>query len=102
MPRLKRQFPLREHGMDLYVSAFTRAIPYRRLFISENGYLGLGSEFSEHGDTLCIIRGASVPFLLRKKEQVVGELETYELISECYVHGAMDGEIIEEMKKTEK
>jgi len=101
MPRLKRQFPLREHGMDLYVSAFTRAIPYRRLFISENGYLGLGSEFSEHGDTLCIIRGASVPFLLRKKEQVVGELETYELISECYVHGAMDGEIIEEMK-TEK
>jgi hypothetical protein len=43
-----------------------------------------------------------VPFLLRKKEQVVGELETYELISECYVHGAMDGEIIEEMKKTEK
>ena len=59
----------------------------RRMFITDKGYLGLG--VAEVGDTVSILSGGSVPFVLR-----LNSVGHYQLVSECYVHGVMDGEAV--------
>jgi hypothetical protein len=59
------------------------------LFISPKGFIGLAHSRSWHTDKICILLGASVPFILRREE------DHYLLIGEAYVNGLMNGEAIE-------
>lgn len=45
----------------------TAACTGRRLFITKNGSVGLGHSDVRAGDTICILLGANVPFILRKQ-----------------------------------
>lgn len=66
----------------------------RRLpFITRNGHLALGSEYVKRGDFVALIKGAQVPFVLRRQSG-----EKYQLIGEAYVDGIMDGEVAEDSK----
>ena len=56
-------------------------------FITEKGHLVLTSEHVKRGDSIAIIKGAQVSFVLRQR----GESHC-SLISEAYVDGIMDGE----------
>ena len=58
----------------------------RRFFRTKKGYMGLGPKDIRNGDTVSVLRGGQVPFILRKLD------ETYMLIGESYVHGIMNGE----------
>jgi len=58
-----------------------------RPFISEKGYVGLAPERAVPGDVLCVIIGATVPYVLRRVAE-----GGFELVGEAYVHGIMDGE----------
>lgn len=69
----------------------------RRLFRTSNGYLGLTGRSMKVDDAICVIAGAAVPFVLRKR--VDGN---YDMIGEAYVHGAMNGETVTEGSKWEK
>jgi Heterokaryon incompatibility protein (HET) len=60
-----------------------------RCCVTERGYLGVVSGVAEVGDPVCIIYGAPAPFVLKKSIQRTG---AYRLVSECYIHGIMDGE----------
>ncbi|KAF4343779.1 ankyrin and het [Fusarium beomiforme] len=51
--------------------------------------LGLAPEESRKGDLICIVRGCSVPIVLRSLGNTT---EDHELIGECYVDGMMDGQ----------
>ncbi|PMD12788.1 hypothetical protein NA56DRAFT_540752, partial [Hyaloscypha hepaticicola] len=53
----------------------------------------LGSPSVREGDMVCIIFGCSVPVVLRKVSTGGGNSH-FEFISECYVHGMMDGEAL--------
>ena len=64
----------------------------RILATLDRGYVVLGPRSCEAGDLVCILRGCSVPVLLRRN----GDLGTYTFIGECYVHGMMDGEAKEQ------
>lgn len=47
---------------------------------------------------ICIFKGARVPFLLRQNAEVGirgTSTQTYLLVGECYIHGMMDGEMME-------
>lgn len=57
--------------------------------ISKGGFLGLAPPNALCGDIVTVLLGAPVPIILRPKE---GGL--YELVGECYVHGAMGGEAL--------
>jgi hypothetical protein len=63
------------------------------MFLTERGYLGLGHEGFQIGDVVCVFTGGEVPFLLRGSDTSRGEM--FRLLSECYVHGVMDGEVIQ-------
>jgi len=60
---------------------------YRRMFKTSHGYLGVGPEFMQPGDQICLVYGAGVPFVLRRRDNG-GHL----LVGESYVHGIMHGE----------
>lgn len=65
----------------------------KEMFITKSGYLGLGHEGVQVEDVVCILSGGEVPFLLRPTYTD----GAFQLHSECYVHGIMDGEMVEKM-----
>ena len=80
----------------------------RRLFITADGYLGIGPQATRPGDVVCVLLGGSTPFVLRKMEcsdmqrngmiaipeHVSIEGVLYRLIGECYIRDLMIGEAV--------
>jgi hypothetical protein len=64
------------------------------LFITEHGRIGNApnGKVVEIGDECCIIFGLSVPFLLTPAHN-----GRHKLVNECYIHGVMDGELMEQL-----
>ena len=65
----------------------------RRLAVTEKGYLGLVSNDVQKGDRVAVLMGSETPFILRKRS-----FGGFAMIGETYIHGIMDGEIIEAWK----
>lgn len=72
-------------AMEIYALTFATN---RRLFITDNGYIGLASIRARIGDQVCVLYGCSVPVVLREEDGCV------ELIGEAYCHGLMDGRAV--------
>ena len=66
---------------------------HRRLMISEKGYIGLVPIDCRSGDRICVLSGCSIPVILRQKG------DYHILIGECYVHGIMDGQAIQQLRE---
>ncbi|CAM1508647.1 Fc.00g054950.m01.CDS01 [Cosmosporella sp. VM-42] len=64
------------------------AIAWRRLMGTENGRMGLGPPATRAGDSIALLLGCDTPIILRKSE------ESWTVVGECYVHGAMYGEML--------
>lgn len=58
--------------------------------ITRKGHLVLGSEYVRRDDVIALLKGAQIPFILRRRCNGL-----YQLIGEAYVDGIMDGEAIE-------
>ncbi|KAN0120202.1 Heterokaryon incompatibility protein (HET) domain containing protein [Hyaloscypha variabilis] len=71
-----------------YVDTVMHKCMYRRFFITEKGYLGLGPGHMEVGDQVTVLFGGNTPFILRKFE------DHFKLTGESYIHGIMEGEVI--------
>ncbi|KAF4562578.1 hypothetical protein EYR36_003972 [Pleurotus pulmonarius] len=69
------------------------AMWWRRPFVGEGGFVGVGPLEMEIGDVVCVLHGAMVPFVLRPVED--SEPRQYILVGECYCDGIMDGEALE-------
>ena len=76
----------------IFEAAMDRWAAGRRFCASEAGYIGWVPQTADVGDMLCVILGAEVPFVLRKRPS--GQ---YQLIGECYVHGFMYGEVFDRL-----
>jgi hypothetical protein len=64
-----------------------------KLFLTVNGRLWIlpRGDLVEFGDICCIIFGATVPFLLTRVKD-----GRHKLVSDCYIHGAMDGAVVQQ------
>ncbi|KEZ43251.1 hypothetical protein SAPIO_CDS4947 [Scedosporium apiospermum] len=62
---------------------------------TENGFMGRVPIGTRVGDVVVILLGAKVPFIVRKYE----DFDMYYLVGECYVHGVMDGEMLEDLEE---
>ena len=80
-----------EYYQDL---ALLLATANRRLVLSKRKYLGLVPELTEPGDKICILGGGSVPFVLRKEQG------HWISVGECYIHGIMDGEAVDDFRNS--
>jgi hypothetical protein len=59
----------------------------RGFFWTGRGYVGVGSCNTQAGDSVVLLFGGQVPYILRDKED-----DEFEFIGECYIHGLMFGE----------
>ena len=69
----------------------------RRLVVTEEGRLGLGPVAAKRGDVMCVLLGCSVPMVLRPCGA-----EEYRIVGVAYVHGIMEGEVIEWLGRGER
>ncbi|KAF2009755.1 hypothetical protein BU24DRAFT_473958 [Aaosphaeria arxii CBS 175.79] len=93
----------------------TVATEGRRIFGTKSGFIGLGPESLEHGDKLFLLNGGNTPFILReytpepkrrRSKRIWNKLKRpsaiedtrnhYTFVGDCYVHGLMDAETLEE------
>ncbi|KFZ17215.1 hypothetical protein V501_01849 [Pseudogymnoascus sp. VKM F-4519 (FW-2642)] len=59
----------------------------KTIFITEEGYIGIGSDLIQEGDKVILIPGFNVPMIVRECED-----GSHHLVAPAYVHGVMDGE----------
>ena len=82
---------------DVNLRQFIATVQYKtkgcQFFVSSRGYMGLGPPRVEVGDVVCVVPGLSVPVIMRKIDGY------YKHQGECYVHGIMDGEVMESLDK---
>ena len=64
-------------------------LAWRRLTGTEMGRIGLTPAVALLGDKIAVLVGCSVPMVLRPCQ------DGWNIIGECYVHGVMDGEVLE-------
>lgn len=62
----------------------------KRIAICEGGYVGLVPKQAEVGDTMAVLLGCTMPLVLRRNRNSI-----YSVIGESYVHGVMDGEVVD-------
>ena len=63
----------------------------RRMFVTSCGFMGLGPAAAQVGDSVCVLLGGQLLYVLRG-----GDDGNFEFVGECYVHGMMDGKACEE------
>lgn len=69
--------------------------PATTFFISHQGYIGIGPQDSQVGDVVYVLFGGHVPFLLRELPEVQQGRGSHTFVGYSYVHGIMDGEVLE-------
>ncbi|SPJ72129.1 related to heterokaryon incompatibility protein (het-6OR allele) [Fusarium torulosum] len=67
----------------------------RRFILTDTGFIGLGPPDVRVGDSICVLLGGSVPYVLRQNSD-----DSWCYIGECYIHGIMDGEIVTKAVKS--
>ena len=73
----------------------------RRFIITQDTKkLGLAPAEAKVGDWICMLWGCSVPVVLRQLTTRNGKESGYfKLIGDCYVHGIMNGEMLDKNPK---
>jgi hypothetical protein len=85
---------------------FTLTIPNtcdeRRFYMTESGYMGVGSPNAQPGDEVFVLKGSFVPFVLRRRDAVAAAgftradgSNSFLLVGDCYLQGVMDGEAVQ-------
>lgn len=85
---------LQPKGSDVIVwrTALTLCASGRRFCITNKGYMGMVPPLCKPTDVVCIILGALTPYIIRRSSD---NETSYEIVGECYMHGMMDGEMLE-------
>lgn len=75
----------------IYVRSMSKlSYLYRGFLTSTHHYLNLSPNAIKAGDIVVIFLGAKVPYILRK-----GRYNNYQIVGPCYVHGVMEGELMD-------
>jgi hypothetical protein len=72
-----------------FIADLLQRFPNGSVFITRKGYIGYGGAYARRDDHCVIFQGGFSPFIVRRHE---GN-GTLRLVSECYVHGIMKGEV---------
>jgi Heterokaryon incompatibility protein (HET) len=71
--------------------AFEAAVRNRQFGTTAKRYMGLFPQEARPADQICVFVGGHIPFVVRP----CGTSGLFQLIGECYVHGIMDGEVMQ-------
>jgi hypothetical protein len=89
-----------------YLQAYFDRPRNRKIFVTECGFVGLGPLVIDPGDSVILVAGGYVPYIMRaifdstedadaSEQQVKGStMDAFWLLSEAYVHSIMHGEAL--------
>ncbi|XEV04628.1 hypothetical protein FSHL1_009915 [Fusarium sambucinum] len=81
--------------LEKYPSGNSLCALGRKGFFTETGMIGIGNPDIRDGDFIAILKGGNMPLILRKAK--IDKVDVYyQFIGQAYVHGIMDGQILEE------
>jgi hypothetical protein len=84
------RFQLASYARNVHtLRSLSRIAAGRRLFVGEDGKLGLAHQSIENGDLICILHGSKTPVILRPRGD-----GWYETKGQCYFEDAMHGEAL--------
>jgi hypothetical protein len=63
-----------------------------RFCVTEKGFMALIPDIAKEGDILCVLYGSNYPHTLRP---VLDKENIYQVVGNAYLHGFMDGEVLE-------
>lgn len=72
----------------------------RKFFVAgdeDDAYMGIALKTVKVGDWVCILHGGDTPFVLRpapSSSANIQDIQDWEFLTDCYVHGIMDGEAL--------
>jgi hypothetical protein len=81
-----------ERELERYLDAVHSQTKGMRPFILGSGHIGLGPGDITELDTVVILKGAKVPYVLRERPR--GPADVWEFVGPAYVQGMMDGELL--------
>jgi hypothetical protein len=84
-----------------YEGGMEMAITGRSLYITQAGRMGLCNPKAQPGDEVWVLFGSRVPFVLRREAEGQGLGGTHQFIGDCFLDGAMDGEMVKDVAKGE-
>lgn len=104
---LERDFSLITADANMhFLSCLRVTLPNRAFFITKGGLMGLGPKNIRTGDEVAVLSGSRVPFTLRNQRIAFQQFDMgvgafrliwqYRVMGECYVHGVMNGEAVED------
>ena len=90
---------LRENSKrsQLQIQRLAFLLNERTFVITRSGYFGLGQPDARHGDLICVLHTAGVPFVLRRTSG-----KEFRFVGDSYVHGIWEGEIFAWVKDGSK
>lgn len=71
---------------------FFASVRSRRFVVTANGFIGLASPQVQPDDWVALFSGGNVPIVIRDAAGPNGYGTLFEVVGDCYVHGAMFGE----------
>ncbi|KAK3381902.1 heterokaryon incompatibility protein-domain-containing protein [Podospora didyma] len=80
--------------VQFYADAVTRAVTGRRFFLTKKGRMGLGPGDAQLNDKIVVLKGCSVPLIMRAVEGGGAVL-----IGEAYVSGIMNGQVMADVAR---
>jgi len=85
------------NNVHRFIQRFASTTKGKSLLVTDSGYLGLGLNATRVGDYVCIIRGCSLPVVIRKD----ADGDYFEVVCQCYTWGTMYGEFVDSMEARE-
>lgn len=79
-----------------FFAELVNTIHGRVFFTTSRGYMGFGAMGAKVGDQVCVLGGGYTLFILRKHN------DHFEMIGDAYLHGMMEGEVLELGRPTVK
>jgi hypothetical protein len=61
----------------------------RSYFTTSKGYMGLGPQALQTGDSVCVLAGGKLPYILRPMDGF------FQFVGDCYVYSIMEGEAVQ-------
>jgi hypothetical protein len=91
---LPDQTEMRDIANDIALASANR----RFVVSKERNLIGMVPSSAQLGDRICLLKGCSVPLLLRPSSGNGSDQKQWTLVGECYFHGVMHGELYDEAK----
>lgn len=89
--------PSNNNQQNEYELCLKQGIGKRSLFVSKSGFVGTCVAESCVGDTVAVVFGSPVPFILRLVPGSEKGRKAYSLVGGSYVGGTMSGEMVDEL-----